>query len=583
MTRIFVHLSRLATGVSRFGARHKGPLQAAASLTAIALGFWGWMIEKPPQDINGILGNLFHTFQLITLNFPSGIDRELPWQLQVARLAVPVVAAMATFNILVGSITRPARLALLPHTQGHIVVTGAEQLTEGALRQLASGGKQIVALAEDADQDHREELEGLGLTIVEADPLRANALKALNLAGAAALFVLHEDDLTNINIAMRAIGQIGKRPDTSRPLSLVVLINNENLATEMEAALDGLSRKHGLRYQRICADREALRAEMKRFAPVFLKENLERPSHILVVGLDGNWQQTLLQLIVSAQDYPDRPPTLSIVANADEIGSLQKWREARPELALVASIEVLPIQGHDLPRDSEATAWREAFGAPDLVVILRDDSAAVLTALQVRRPDCALGIGDAPVLVRLTREDHILPSLGLLETGARKMTNLVPFGGMIRAETIARVLDRTGDERAMALHEAYRKTYGTAENAHTPSMAAWDDLTEGMREANRSASAHTPILLASIGIRLHNGQAAPALTEAQLARLARIEHRRWCADRIERGWRFGPLRDDARKIHPSLVAFDALTEAEALKDRDAVLQGLKSCVDTGHA
>jgi hypothetical protein len=572
MTRIFIQLSLLANRISRFGSRHKATLQAGASLLALALGFWGWMLEEPPADLNGILSNLFRTFQLITLNFPSEIDRELPWQLQVARLAVPIVAAMATFNILVGSITRPARLALLPHTTGHIVVTGAEQLTEGAIKQLARTGKQIVSVAESVDQNRREELEGLGLTIVEADPLRANALKALNLRGAAALFVLHDDDLTNINIAMRAIGQIGQRGDEAGRLNLVVLINNEELATEMEAALDGLSRKHGLRYQRICADREALRSEMKRFAPVFLKDNLERPSHVLVVGLAGNWQQNLLQLIVSAQDFPDAPPTLSIVANADEIENLQKWQQARPELALVATIQTIAVEDDGLPEGSEARTWRETSGAPDLVVILREDAAALMTTLRLRRPDCEMGIGKAPVLVRQEREDHILPSLALLDAGQRNLMNLVPFGGMIRAETIARVLDGTGDERARAQHEAYRRAYGNAENAHTPSMAPWEDLTEGMREANRSSSAHAPIMLASIGLKALVGQAAPELTEAQLERLARIEHRRWCADRIERGWRFGAKRDDVRKLHPSLVPFDAMTELERQKDEESVRQ-----------
>ncbi|WP_376988137.1 RyR domain-containing protein [Bosea sp. R86505] len=570
MNRLFIHLSLFANRVSRFGVRHKGALQAVASLLALSLGFWGWMIEKPPEDISGTLSNLFRTFQLITLNFPLEIDRELSWQLQVARLAVPVVAAMATFNILVGSITRPARLALLPHTEGHIVVAGADRLTEGALKRLALSGKQIVTVAQTVDPTRRDELEGLGLTIVEADPLRPMALKALNLTGAAAMFVLHEDDLTNINIAMRAIGQIGQRAANAGRLTLVVLINQEELADELEVALDGLSRKHGLRYQRICADREALRSEMARFAPVLLKENPERPSHILIVGLSGNWQQNLMQLIVSGQDHPDMPPMLSIVATADEIESLRSWQSAKPELGLVVDVNVIAVEADALPEAEKARSWRNTYGQPDLVIIQRDDAAAMMTSLRLRRADCDLDIGKAPILVRQEREDHILPSLALVEAGPRNMANLVPFGGMIRAETIARALDRSGDERALALHEAYRRANRTAENAHTPSMAAWDDLTEGMREANRSSAAHAPIMLASIGLKLLAGQVAPDLSDAQLERLARIEHRRWCADRIERGWRFGAVRDDVRKIHPSLVPFDELSDGDREKDRSSV-------------
>jgi hypothetical protein len=42
------------------------------------------------------------------------------------------------------------------------------------------------------------------------------------------------------------------------------------------------------------------------------------------------------------------------------------------------------------------------------------------------------------------------------------------------------------------------------------------------------------------------------------------------ADRIERGWRSGPERDNARLIHPSIRDYDRLSEQEKEKDRQAV-------------
>jgi RyR domain len=122
----------------------------------------------------------------------------------------------------------------------------------------------------------------------------------------------------------------------------------------------------------------------------------------------------------------------------------------------------------------------------------------------------------------------------------------------------------------MALHEAYRKAFVNTESAHALSIAAWDDLTEGMREANRSSARHAPIMLASVGLKMSADQSQPALTDAQLQCLARIEHRRWCADRIERGWRFGATRDDVRKLHPSLVVFEELSDGERQKDQNSV-------------
>src|SRR4249920_2505805 len=118
-----------------FGQRRR-PIQIAAAAVAVTLGLWGWAINKPPANFGGWLDNIFRTAQLVTLQFPTNLETGIPWQLQVARLLVPLVAVVATINVLVGAITRPMRLALMPYTKGHVVVCGAAQLNEAALNTL---------------------------------------------------------------------------------------------------------------------------------------------------------------------------------------------------------------------------------------------------------------------------------------------------------------------------------------------------------------------------------------------------------------------------------------------------------------
>ena len=49
-----------------------------------------------------------------------------------------------------------------------------------------------------------------------------------------------------------------------------------------------------------------------------------------------------------------------------------------------------------------------------------------------------------------------------------------------------------------------------------------------------------------------------AFSPSEVEALARLEHERWVTEREADGWRYGPERDDARKIHPYMVAFDEL-------------------------
>jgi RyR domain len=572
MTGLFLGLMRAASRLAALATRQQGPAQAIAGALALGLGLWGWSIKEPPTEVAVWFNNIFRTLQLITLQFPTNLEAGIPWQLQVARLLVPLVAVFATFNVLVGAITRPVRLALMPYTVGHVVVCGAEQLTEAALKTLAGRGRRIVTVASRVDPTRREALEGLGLTIIEADPFQAVIFSALNLAKAAALFLTHEDELANLDLAMLALSTLKQRPADMRLLVLGVMIEGEDLACELDATLDGLARKYRVQYQRLCPDRDGLRLELRRFAPVFLKADRAAPSRLLVVGLCGNWQQIVMQLVVSSQDHPDARPLISLVLDEAEAAAFTRWRATKPDIDLVARFEVVPRGEDILPPAKVPPGGRVAHPAPEIVVVLRPDCDAVTTALVLRRADNPFGLKNQPILVRRSKEDRILARLA--ETGAehRNLNGLVPFGGLVRSEAIERVLDWRGDEIAITLHAKYRDDAKTLGVGSPAALAEWDDLPENLRNANRAIAEHAPILFASIGLPLTQARegAAHVLTAEDIEILARVEHRRWMADRIDRGWRSGPVRDDVRLIHPSLAPFERLSAKDREKAKNAV-------------
>lgn len=564
-----LRLTTIATRLAAAVSRRKALVQGIAGAVALALGFWGWTIEEPPLDAVGWLNNLFRTLQLITLQFPKSLESDIPWQLHVARLLVPAVAVLATFNVLVAAITRPVRMALMPHASGHIVVCGTEQLTEAALKILAARGRQIVMLAADIPPGRRESLEGLGLTIVEADPRQPAAFDAVNLKHASAVFLAQGDDMANLDLAMLVIEHATTRPTGKAPLALAVLIEREDLARELDANLDSLARSRNVRYHRICPDRDGLRQDLGRLAPALLKTGQDQRSHVLMIGLVGNWQQVLLQLIVSAQDQPDQTPLFTLVLDEPQHRAFAAWRAERADLPLVSEFIAVERGAGLLPAEADLAAWRAQVPPPQLAVILHPDAEAVTTALALMRPDNPFGLIDQPILVRRTSEDRLLGRLiGRHPAGPRQ--HVRPFGGLVRAEAIERILDRKGDDAAIALHASYLDKANTRGDTPTPAVVAWDELSENLRDANRAAAEHRPILVAAAGGEEAAAAVAADISSEGMERLARIEHRRWMADRIDRGWRSGPVRDDGRRISPSLVPYDALSPTDQHKDRESV-------------
>ena len=64
--------------------------------------------------------------------------------------------------------------------------------------------------------------------------------------------------------------------------------------------------------------------------------------------------------------------------------------------------------------------------------------------------------------------------------------------------------------------------------------------------------------------------------------LARNVHENWSAARLREGWRYGPRRDDEHLLHPCLVPYDELPDAEKEYDRITAMETLKTIIALGY-
>ncbi len=79
-----------------------------------------------------------------------------------------------------------------------------------------------------------------------------------------------------------------------------------------------------------------------------------------------------------------------------------------------------------------------------------------------------------------------------------------------------------------------------------------------------------------------NEVALPAEIIEITEQLARNTHENWARQRMTDGWRYGPVRDDARKEHPGIVPYEELSEAEKQYDRNTALETLKALILLGY-
>ena len=116
------------------------------------------------------------------------------------------------------------------------------------------------------------------------------------------------------------------------------------------------------------------------------------------------------------------------------------------------------------------------------------------------------------------------------------------------------------DTEGRAIHESY-----CASATHP--VSPWGALSEFHRNSNRLAALQQPIYRAA-----RQALGASSNDETRLEYLAQCEHLRWMAFHLMSGWRLdqsGLPREQwqRKKVHPNLVSYAELSEADKEKDR----------------
>lgn len=129
-------------------------------------------------------------------------------------------------------------------------------------------------------------------------------------------------------------------------------------------------------------------------------------------------------------------------------------------------------------------------------------------------------------------------------------------------------------ETLEAMAQAFHANYVAGSQGKLPApMRPWQKLEETFKTANREQARYAVKILESCGFVVQPaadpGRAAvfDGFTDAEVERMAELEHGRWNVERLRDGWRRGP-RDDQKKRHPCLVPWDDKTLTEEIKDYD---------------
>lgn len=106
-----------------------------------------------------------------------------------------------------------------------------------------------------------------------------------------------------------------------------------------------------------------------------------------------------------------------------------------------------------------------------------------------------------------------------------------------------------------------------------PVMMQWSLLRDDIRRSNVQQAGYLEEILLSVGYGLRPYTGKNAVTQFlpdEVEKMAEMEHGWWNVERLKSGWKYGPVKDTAKKISPYLVPWEALTETVKGYDRTNV-------------
>jgi serine phosphatase RsbU (regulator of sigma subunit) len=178
-----------------------------------------------------------------------------------------------------------------------------------------------------------------------------------------------------------------------------------------------------------------------------------------------------------------------------------------------------------------------------------------------------------------------------------ELNHLIPVGlkkigfEIMRIEEISEINEKIVLKLAKAIHSRYQHevrkqktgqekgfhTFGffNPGNSGSSEFSDFEDLPEEIKHSNLDNAYHIPTKLLSIGYvisRVQKGYKPIALrlNEEETEIMAKVEHIRWCWDKILNGWIYGNVKDSRKKTHPAIIPYEDLSESEKEKDRELV-------------
>jgi len=554
------------------------------AVAAFVLGVVGFRQYLPghPEYGRDPLDLVYYSLQLFVLDAaPLQMATNLPVALEIARFAAPAVTIYLLFLAIQALLAQRWIQARIRLARGHSILCGPQdtvrQLAEQIRRE--TGGKTVIV------GSGRPTL-GRGQLYVVGDLRQRQVLERAGVERARELIVVGPDSVLNaeVAIAVHAVNRDKRTAVTcyaeAQDAELFQAVVGQEVGPGEVNRLDSFNR-----HERTA---RALLDQLPPWPPS------DPRSAVLVIGY-GSLGRVLVDRLVqfwSGGTASGGPiPRLCVLDPNVPVEIFDRQHAEAKGRVTVSARRTDPSQLTTID-DLLVRAADGSLSVPGRVYVCLDDDAAgisvgdlALRLLAGEETTIIVAVAHSSVLGQAAAGTDLDKEASSRRPGEEpsrpaairtiKATRLVLVSVVRTVYSIAAMRTGMNEQLAKAIHQTYRQhamDQGASVETND-SVLPWDQLPDYLKDSNREQAWDIGRKLTMIGLSAiprSGSNESVTLSDDDVEKLARAEHRRWMNERTAKGWRHGRVRDNDRKLHPDLVEWEYLSEYSKDKDRSAV-------------
>ena len=510
-----------------------------------------------------LVKSFYNTFQLYV--FEGGdLNGYIPWELHIARFTAPLVPLFALIMTILQIFREQLGRLKISMMRNHVVIIGFGTKGKNIMEDLLRKKRKILVIDSDHDNPELGSLQHSKCGLLLGNAIDKNVLKKANIPHAEIVYLLIGNDNTQIKICLE-IYQLIKDSNRSNedPLNCIMHLRKQELMNTLKShnLVQNIEDAFVLRIFNVYESSARDLFEENPPDGIGIPANSNTVVQMLIFGFGLAGEALALQTSLTGHYANGKKPKVLIVDRLAE-EKVHDFLERYPAFKDYCDIEYITSEADSPQLINHVLPF---IKIPDILT-------TIVLCFENNTQNLLLGLQ----LDNVNFKEHVNIFISTSDDAAFTTfsQNVKPYGLSSKVCSHDSICGEILDKKAIAFHNNYLEKRKKEEDfGKKDADVPWEELSQEYKDSNRKAADHIGVKMRAIACEIVEADdpiPEAKITEEELLMLAKLEHKRWNAERKLAGWTYSKIKNDKARETPDLTEWENLAKETREYDVDAV-------------